>query len=144
MRTTPSIPAGVCLEHIVISLTADAVWNIEEYSYELKLKASNQTRVVPLHSGNCTTQQTVVWEMKFNGTCDTCLGFDLCITVDSVSLIQIQALCDVNTVVQSVFSIVCAEGECQLATLDFHVYRQLNGDGTHDQRVFPLTLLIGC
>lgn len=56
------------LEDIVISLTGDAVRNVEAYYHKLKLKARNQTKVVLFHAGNYAAQQANISKMKFNGT----------------------------------------------------------------------------
>ncbi len=138
---------GVCLEDLIISLTTGEVTTGEDYSHEIKVKAHNRSRVIPLPNlpaDNCVPLKGDMWELKFNGTCDACLGFESCVTLEDLQGITIQEICDIGLVIESIFTIVCAGGQCQLATLDLHANRELYGDGTLAERCFQLTLVTGC
>ena len=102
---------------------------------------------LPKHpEDGCAPLKGDMWELKFNGMCDACLGFDFCVTVRDLTGIKLQETSDVHVglLIESILSIVCAYEICQLASLDLHVNRELKGNGTADDHCLQLTMLIGC
>ena len=100
------------------------------YSHETVVIVRNRTKVtaLPKHPAEgfvLLMRETwelklEMWELKFSGMCDACLGFNFCVTVRDLTGIKLQGTSDVHVGVITIpiLSTVCANEICQLANFD--------------------------
>ncbi len=136
------LPA-TCLEKLVVVAFTSGKPNSQSRQYhEINVKVGHKTKVIPLpmQFNDYQPLKGDLWELNFDSSGGPYgLGFDGCVTKYAISGITIEEGSNDGWMIESIFSLVCGNGQCILTTLDLHVQRWIDGNSKPEYGCFKLT-----